>query len=263
MPQPDRSYLRENNAFYKDFWAENPLYSTAYPNRDEACRMGPIQKMVSRLAESGAIRPETTRILDLGCGRGWLTHALSVYGHAEGLEPTPEAIALARGLFPGTPFTTGSLADKLGEPDFVPYDLIVSSEVLEHVPHSEKSAFVGEIRQALGENGHCIITTPRQELWDRCGDSSSQMIEDWVTEKELVELFRQNGFEAIEHARAFPTNAPLARRILVRLERVFPSWTHDVRTSAVGVAIDYASCLYQVWCFETAGFRQTSVTRTG
>lgn len=242
MSQPSEySYLEENNDFYRDFWESQPAYRNRYPNPEEAERLGPVLRMISRLIEQQKLPSSDARILDLGSGRGWLTQILSLYGRAEGCEPTPEAVALARRLFPHLTFHACTLWKRLQSPDFAPYDLIVSSEVLEHVPRAEKPRFADEIREGLVSGGFCVLTTPRGELFESCSDSSSQLIEDGLTEKEMRTLFAAGGFEIIAHERAFPAGATLAYRAARKLARFLPS--------SIDKAIDYQSALHQIWCF--------------
>ncbi len=243
MSQPaEYSYLEENNTFYRDFWESQPAYRNRYPNVEEADRLGPILQMVSRLFEQQKLPASGPRILDLGSGRGWLTQILSIYGQVEGCEPTPEAVALARVLFPHLAFHACTLWERLQSSDFAPYDLVVSSEVLEHIPRAEKPRFADEIRESLVNGGFCVLTTPRGELFESCGDSSSQLIEDWATENQVRALFVERGFEVIAHERAFRTGATLTYRLARKLGRLLPT--------SLTKAIDYQSSLYQIWCFQ-------------
>ena len=65
------------------------------------------------------------RILDVGCGAGVLTHHLSPYGSALGIDFSGPAIELARRLAPEASFRVASLED-LGDECF---DLITVFDV--------------------------------------------------------------------------------------------------------------------------------------
>lgn len=241
--------LQANNAFYRRFWREHPLYSTPYPNAEEAARAARILELVAGLFETGELSSEGTRILDVGCGRGWLTGLLASFGEAEGCEPTPEAVEMARRFFPKLRFHAGTVADLMRQPEARGYDLLVSSEVLEHVPRAAKPGFVAELTAALRPQGFCILSTPRGELWDACGDSSSQLVEDWLSERELRVLFEGAGWRPVRHDRALATRATRLDRVVGRFKRILVRLGMEQPWPSLERALDYRSGLYQVWCF--------------
>src|SRR3954464_16066111 len=70
-------------------------------------------------------------ILDIGCGRGELLYMLRErgYGHAEGIDVSPEQVQVARGR--GLEITQGDFMPFLaGRPDT--FDAICAIDVLEH-----------------------------------------------------------------------------------------------------------------------------------
>ena len=238
-------YLEQNNRFYATFWSEHPLYSTRHPNADEAERAAMVMRFMARLCEaSGTVNP---RILDVGCGRGWLTALLGAWGHCEGCEPTPESIGLARRLFPGITFHACTLGELERQPSFVPFDVLVCSDVIEHVPRTLKGAFVEELVSGLAAEGTCIVTTPRGEMWRQCGDSSNQMIEEWLTECELEQLFTGRGFAVVERDRASATRRSFLDRLVARARRALGSAAPALH--GLQAALDYRSALYQGWRF--------------
>ena len=86
----------DTDAYYTDLFTKNPSWSTAYPNPEEARRAAVILHLLSQLASGhrgGAARP--LRILDLGCGRGWLTYMAAVYGECLGIDPVKPVIEFA------------------------------------------------------------------------------------------------------------------------------------------------------------------------
>jgi len=244
------SYLNENNRYYDRFWREHPLYLTRHPNSDEAQRAGVILRFLSDLREEAGVGPDSAiRILDVGCGRGWLTALLSSYGACEGVEPAPEAVALARSLFPGLTFHVGTLPDLLAGESFRRFDLVVSSEVLEHVPYALQSEFVMQLGAAVVPGGHCILTTPRAELLACAGDSSNQLQENWASEREVERMFRSAGFEVRAHDRSYPTRATLTDKMFSRLKRALRYARLPSELETLQKALDHRSSLYQIWCF--------------
>src|SRR5258706_14533003 len=69
--------------FYKRLFIENKDWSRATPNVDENLRWGVIGKFLFYIEEyhrSFSGQTDRPKILDLGCGRGWLTNLLSGHG---------------------------------------------------------------------------------------------------------------------------------------------------------------------------------------
>jgi hypothetical protein len=174
---------------------------------------------------------------------------LAAYGPCEGCEPTPAAVDLARAMFPGIVFHTSTLGELMARPDFVPFDVLVCTEVLEHVPYPLKGAFVGELSAGLAAGGHCIVTTPRAEMWERCGDSSGQMIEDWLTEDELEQLFTTRGLIPLARDRGSATRGFLSDRLLARARRILGRYRLRGSFDVLQRGLDHRSAMYQAWCF--------------
>jgi 2-polyprenyl-3-methyl-5-hydroxy-6-metoxy-1,4-benzoquinol methylase len=193
----------QESEYYKHFFAEDPSWSRPTPNGDERARWSKIEPMLASVRE-GAGRP--LEIAEVGCGRGWLANLCSAYGHVVGCEPVGEVIDHARRLFPALTFMTGS-AELLG---FVGYagafDVVVCSEVIEHVPHAAKATFVAGLTRLLKPGGHVIITTPRMDIypeWRAKYGAPPQPTEDWLTEAALEQLLRDAGCTPVDLQRAF------------------------------------------------------------
>lgn len=242
---------KEISEYYTDLFVDNPLYSTPFPNSEEACRWSKIGESLSALFESDSqLFDRKLRILDVGCGRGWLTYLADVYGECEGIDPVENSISSARKLFPHLKFYTGLVSDLLKTPDFYPYDVIITSEVIEHVV--DKKTFVRELNECLAPNGYVIITTPRGESFKAYLKSGYplQPVEEWITERALCSLFEQSYFSKITHDRTYidlPLMSPLHQLIanarFVRLLRKLGlAWLHK--------GLTYSTAIYQVWCFQ-------------
>ena len=112
---------------------------------------------VLRLA--GAAKPGA-RVLDIGCGNGFTCGELLRRGwSAVGVDLSAQGIDLARKNYPQGRFellpATHDLLEKLGE---APFDLVVSTEVVEHV-YAPREWAAG-CRAALKPGGRLICTTP-------------------------------------------------------------------------------------------------------
>jgi 2-polyprenyl-3-methyl-5-hydroxy-6-metoxy-1,4-benzoquinol methylase len=186
--------LDKEKKYYFDLFVRNRKWNSTVPNEDEKLRWGTIEAFVKEIV--GQRKDELT-ILDVGSGRGWLTSLLSKYGKAEGLEPVGPVVDHSRKLFPGITFHNKSLLEFAASQ--LTFDLIVSSEVLEHIPDSGKDNFVLNLKKLLKDEGHVIITTPRKEILEMLPQKPGQPIEDWMTEHEVRDLFTRNRFDVVDN----------------------------------------------------------------
>lgn len=248
--------VEDVNRFYEDLFVKNDYWSSPFPNPDEATRWGKIVVYVSQ-AVLASLEPETFRILDIGCGRGWMTNLLATFGTAEGIEPVPEVVRAAKQYFPHISFRVGAYGDLIDSVASY-YDLIVASEVLEHISDIEKPQFIHAIQNLLRPNGYLVLTTPRGELQDKfnrrvkSGLVRPQPIEQWMTEARVYRLFKQAGLVVLDNTRA----GPVARSnpLLWRLWRSqkFRYTLGRVRLSSLISVIEYQLCQYQVWWVQKA-----------
>lgn len=239
------------DSFYAHLFTEDPFWSTPFPNNDEAVRLAKIFEYLSLITQSnGQSDHHRLRILDAGCGRGWLTHAVSIFGDSEGFDPVAAVIDSARKAFPHERFYVGSLRDFLASADFRPYDVVIASEVIEHV--SDKQAFVRELRAALVANGYVVLTTPRGEeykKWLHLG-YEEQPIESWISEKGTRKLFSDCGFAAVEHGRAYLDLAPMS---MLHLACSSPKLKHIMESLGldwIRAGLLYKAGFYQTWLFK-------------
>lgn len=181
--------------FYTELFTKDEFWSTPTPNSEEQKRWAIIQEFLAYIKKSQGM-PERPEILDLGCGRGWLTNLLSGYGPVTGIEPIKPVVEYARKMYPNIDFLSGSSGDLLEKGMQGKFDIVVSSEVIEHVPDENKPSFIRDINTLLKPGGFTIITTPRKEAeqeWLKyCAEG--QPVEDWITEPTLKSLFEAQGF---------------------------------------------------------------------
>ncbi|MBI5418803.1 MAG: methyltransferase domain-containing protein [Deltaproteobacteria bacterium] len=229
----------KEDIYYENLFLKDPCWSSPAPNPDEQARWGKIRSFLDKVTNSssnnGAPKP---RILDLGCGRGWLANLASRYGRCEAIDPVSEVINVARRHLPHLRFHQGTARTILSGSDFTPYDIILSSEVIEHVPKSEQADFANDVFRLVKPGGHVILTTPRGEAygaWKRATNFVDQPVEDWLTEVELCRLFVSQGFTPVGKDRIYINVA-----------------TMTYVTSPCGEQHDSDGllALYQVWAFE-------------
>ena len=197
-PQKDSESI-----FYENLFIENIHWNTPEPNDEEALRWDIIKSFLHHLQINEGFSIQSN-ILDLGCGRGWLTNLLSDFGNVKGIEPVSGVVKYAKSLFPKQDIIAGDSKTLLrSNKNLKNYDLIVASEVIEHIEDVDKNDFVNDINMLLKEKGYVIITTPRKEAeidWLKYSNPN-QPIEDWMTEQNVEELFLHGGFIPLQKMR--------------------------------------------------------------
>ena len=116
-------------------------------------------------AAIGECRPAGSRmrVLEVGCGMGYLTYAFHRAGFdALGVDVSSEAVRSATAVF-GNHFRAGDAldADVTGDG----YDVVVATELIEHLV--DPAAFVRAMLDKLRPGGRLIITTPNRDLYPR------------------------------------------------------------------------------------------------
>lgn len=107
---------------------------------------------------------QSERILEIGSGLGYLTYALRKENYnAYGLEISQEAVDRSIEQF-GNFYLCQNLFD-LASTNNEPYDVVLLSEVIEHV--EDPIAFAEAIMKLLKPNGYAIITTPNKSFFPK------------------------------------------------------------------------------------------------
>ena len=181
--------IEGKRAFYDEYWTSR----STRRNLHELIRLGEIFNALAHVVTLD--RRASFEICDLGCGTGWLSNELTAIGQVTGVDLSPVGIEHARKNYPNVEFEVGDVTAWEPQRQF---DLVVSSEVLEHL--SEKNRFLNTIKRITKSDGWVLITTPNKKVkgaWD-AADMGEQILEDWVTPKQLQALF--SDFEIIQHS---------------------------------------------------------------
>lgn len=118
-----------------------------------------LQELIAQIVPAS---PETL-IVDVGCGTGGNTGALNATYTCVGIDPSPEAIQLARSRFPQVRFLCGEAPQDLGELAGRA-DLFLVADVLEHVP--DDFAFLSGLLSAARPGAYVLLTVPADpSLW--------------------------------------------------------------------------------------------------
>lgn len=144
------------------------LFSSEEPPRTEqqrawnewnrSHRLGETDEYTSRLRDHAARLAsragQRLRILEIGCGTGWLSQALAPYGDVVGVDLSADAIEAARKRCPGGTFICG---DFLGVDIEGPFDFAVTADTIAHV--ADKAAFIERVAALLRPSGTFLLMT--------------------------------------------------------------------------------------------------------
>jgi SAM-dependent methyltransferase len=105
------------------------------------------------------------RVLDVGCGDGTLLSEIrEVFPRAElvGCDVSTSQIERNRGVFPDMTFVAADASkpevlERLAAAGKMPFDLVTSSEVIEHVPDDE--GFLANLARTVAPGGTVFLTT--------------------------------------------------------------------------------------------------------
>lgn len=185
-------------------------YDTGWDEQwDDMKKYGPMSRHVRRLILK-LVRPlEFRSVLDVGCGQGsLLRELLTAFPGIEphGVDLSASAVALAQSKVPEGRFRTLDLVrEALPET----YDLLICSEVLEHI--EDDLAAMRNLRRMCG--GHLLVTTVQGRMRSFEPEAVGHVRNYGRTE--LVDKLRQAGFEIVRRVDwGFPFYSPLYRNIL-------------------------------------------------
>jgi SAM-dependent methyltransferase len=135
------------------------------------------------------------RVLDAGCGAGYGSQLLHERGATRvlGVDVDERHVRYARRHFagPGVEFQVSNCEELDLAPDS--FDLVVSSNVIEHLAHPE--AFLGAAQRVLSRGGALLLAVP----WvvdeeTRAHSNAVEFHRSNFTAAEWVELFRRHGW---------------------------------------------------------------------
>jgi len=238
----------QEQTYYDKLW-ESESWGGREPNADELARWTAIEALIRHYA----LRPDrgrgVPRLVDVGCGRGWLTAKLGAFGMCEGLDPVGSSVTHARRLFPDLTFHAVDSIAHVSNGFAAAYDVAVSSEVIEHVRDAEKPRFLRSLADLTRPGGYVVITTPRGEVsqkWFRL-HRERQPIEDWISAVALDDLAGQCGLERVARRRVFAEgnvfDSPASR--LAHHWRVVAARSRHPRNLGIRL-LDHLAAIYQV-----------------
>jgi 2-polyprenyl-3-methyl-5-hydroxy-6-metoxy-1,4-benzoquinol methylase len=155
-------------------------------NDDELARMHFIIENLRKHGKPN--RQHKLKIIDLGCGPGWITNELSKYGDVTGVDLST---GVAQTNYPLLNFVKKNIITDTIEGK---YDVVVSSEVIEHLTSEDQTIYVKKAYELLDKEGILILTTPNAPEVAKLVKESLitsdhlQPIENWLDNKFLKSL---------------------------------------------------------------------------
>jgi 2-polyprenyl-6-hydroxyphenyl methylase/3-demethylubiquinone-9 3-methyltransferase len=147
----------------------------------------------------------------LGCGNGYLANLLSQRGYdVTGVDPSDDAIRIARHFFPHLKIHRGSAYDPLAIA-YGTFPIVISIEVVEHV--YDPRSYSATLYSLVADGGIAVVSTPYHGYWKNLALAlAGQMdkhysplrdhghIKFWSMDT-LRQLLRDAGFKSIEFRR--------------------------------------------------------------
>lgn len=192
--------INPEDQYYADLFILNNDWNNKEPNYEEKLRWQIIKEFVENAKQSlDTQNTNEIKILDIGCGRGWLSNLLSAYGHVVGIEPVKKVAKYANKLFPGLKIIPGTTKTILGKYNDN-FHIVVCSEVIEHIPGDHRNEFLKDLYLLSRKQSFLIMTTPRKDAeaeWKKYHDPN-QPVEEWLYEAELKDLVTRAGWKEVD-----------------------------------------------------------------
>lgn len=203
----------------KEIWQDEHVCQETFTRMHSDKPSGPIPDFVALLKETG-LRPELTRILDVGCGKGrnsiWLaSQGFEVVGVDFVAEAIGEANKRNNGLFKKMRFEVADLTEKWPFPDNT-FHAIVDCNTTICIPEPGRATAVAEAHRVLKPGGYYLFygigptelvskspgPEPNSAIFPRTGKFEKQYTKDELlaTYKDfkVVRIDEQIGSDLIE-----------------------------------------------------------------
>ncbi|WP_051296315.1 glycosyltransferase [Eisenibacter elegans] len=157
------------------------------------------------------IPPDTSTLLDLGCGLGWSSYCFARHlsqGKVWGIEGSPTLVKTAQHLFPHPrlQLVQASLPPTRALPPMPKADVVVMLDILEHIPQAQRPQLYAWLNTQLSEGGCMLISCPSaiHQAWLRQHRPQGlqpvdEVIDEAVLEEMAAALSAQLQFVAYQH----------------------------------------------------------------
>lgn len=162
------------------------------------CRTGKLDwnegKVIETLVRTLAALPlpKNQRVLEVGCGTGWLAAALPKHWEYTGYDLSPSAIEAARQRVPGSEFHACDFLEV--ELEGGQFDGFLSIDTLPHFRDQDYA--LAKIARTLRPGGWALISTVNPFVYSRLSwvrPAPEGTFRHWLPKRELSQLFKRHG----------------------------------------------------------------------
>lgn len=212
---PEEPSTREQASFW-DAWNARWREATGLSRR--------VQKQVAMvIAWLKSFGRKDLKVLDVGCGSGWLCALLLPFGAITGIDFTEEVLDRARHRNPEVHYITGDFFDAGFKDDF---DVVVSMEVISHL--TDQSGFIHKCWEALKPGGYLMLATQNKYVYEHRAETdppSPSQVRKWLTPRTLRKVLKPE-FEIVRLTSVYPdghkgmlrfVNSPRLNRLVAHI----------------------------------------------
>ena len=265
-----------NAAVYEAIYSQPhaiPGYDRYQNFADEVLRRrDPLRYLASREDAYWAVAESLRRlgarnVLEVGCGMGYLTYALSRAGYnARGIDISEAAVRAATARY-GNLYTAVS-AEAFAADGDARFDAVVMTEVIEHLEHP-LDVIAGALR-LLNPGGHLILTTPNRSYFppgERWATDLPPVHLWWYSESSLARMAERLGctLELVDFSR-YSSRYPLLYAHRSPLEPMIDDAGRVMRTESGPIAfLRKRRLLHEIYWYATsiAGALKLGASRAG
>lgn len=170
--------LSKQKKYWDDWVGRSFTWEDYAPNK---------RKLVYILEEVNKCHRKDMKILDVGCGSGWLARELQRFGEVTAVDLSAKAIQELQTKFAGIKWIAADiLSTEFSETQ---YDVVTCLEAIAHVPDQE--AFGHRLAQVTRPGGILLLTTQNEYIWSRTswlGPPEEGQIRNWPSRERLIQL---------------------------------------------------------------------------
>lgn len=144
------------------------------------------KSILEALLVTGVSEP---KIIDLGCGPGWLSNILGTFGPTVGVDLSGDAVRAASSRYSTAKYEAVDIFD--WDYPRSSFDVVVSQEVIEHV--EDQPRYLEIAYELLRPGGYLILTTPNSKAMMALSPAkrtewTNQPLENWLTREQFRAL---------------------------------------------------------------------------
>jgi 2-polyprenyl-3-methyl-5-hydroxy-6-metoxy-1,4-benzoquinol methylase len=170
--------------------------------------------------------PKGARLLEVGCGMGYLSEVASKSFHYFGTDISVIPLLAAKGRVSGTDFIQSNAMMLSFRQEA--FEFIVAFDILEHTDKPE--SVIAEAYRVLRKGGSLIVTVPNtRSLGNRIKGGASGMVPSMhmdpthvslLSPEKWKELFRKSGFQIVRFHSDTLWDLPYSRKVPIHLQKL-------------------------------------------